>query len=141
MTGRIKKEKQLVMKITVGILIVTCLFVAAALYLGDVTVRFDEESMNIRADILGNRTLPYSDISTVSYAKELEIGERTGGVGSFKLQAGNYKNEAFGAYHLYSYTKCHEYVVMDTVNGKMVVNAGTPKETRMLYEEIAEKVQ
>lgn len=126
-------------KVTVAVLVVIGIIVAAVLYTGDVKVRFEEESMNIHTSMLGNKRVAYGDIKSIAYEDDMEVGRRTGGIGSFRIQAGGFKNSEFGAYHLYSYTDCDEYVVMDTVYGTVVINGKTPSKTRDLYQEISER--
>lgn len=134
-----KKKDTFMTKVTVAVLAAIGLLVAAALYTGDVNVRFEEDGMNIHTSVIGNKRVEYGDIRSVAYEDDMEVGRRTGGIGSFRIQAGGFKNSEFGAYHLYSYTDCHEYVVMDTVYGTVVINGKTPSETRDLYQEISER--
>lgn len=133
------KKEALPTKITVGVLIVICIFVSLMLYTGDVKVEFEEDRMGIHTSVIGNRNVPYEDIISVAYEDGMEIGSRTAGIGSFRLQAGSFKNSEFGAYHLYSYTDCDEYIVLDTVSGVIALNGKTPSETRNLYHEVSER--
>lgn len=55
------------------------------------------------------QSISYEDIQSITYTKELDIGNRTYGLGSFKLQNGQ-----FGNYILYSYIRCQNYIVIQT---------------------------
>lgn len=138
LTEKEKQSRRRQMYVLVGILAVIGIFVSVMLWKGDVEVTLKEEEIVIDTDVIGVRDLPYKEIVTVTYCKELELGKRTGGVGSFRIQAGSFKNEEFGSYRLYSYAKCKEYIVCDTVNGKVVLNAKTPEETKELYKKIVD---
>ena len=134
-----RKKDTFMTKVTVAVLVSIGLLVGLALYAGDVNVRFEDDGMNIHTSVIGNKRVEYRDIRSVTYEEDMNVGRRTGGIGSFRIQAGGFKNSEFGAYHLYSYTDCHEYVVMETVYGVVVINGKTPRETRNLYEKISEK--
>lgn len=136
-----KKKETLTTRITIGILLFVFACVAVLLYSGDVKIRFDEDRMNIHSFLIGNKGIDYEDILSVEYSKDFEAGKRTGGIGSFKIQAGSFRNEEFGPYHLYSYAKCKEYVIMETTGTMLVVNGETPEDTQKLYEQILEKTE
>lgn len=138
-TPAARKKDTFMTKVTVAVLVAIGLLVAAALYSGDVNVRLEEDGMNIHTSVIGNKRVEYEDIRSVTYEDDMDVGRRTGGIGSFRIQAGGFKNSEFGAYHLYSYTDCHEYIVMETVYGVVVINARTPSKTRNLYQEISER--
>lgn len=134
-----RKKAALTTKITVAVLAVTCILVVSVLYTGDVKVQFEKDYMNIHTSVIGSKKVGYEEILSVAYEDSMDIGRRTGGIGSFRLQAGSFKNSEFGAYHLYSYTDCSEYVVLETAEGYLVVNGKTPSKTRNLYHDISER--
>ncbi|MCB6201726.1 DUF3784 domain-containing protein [Extibacter muris] len=138
-TSAARKKDTFMTKVTVAVLVAIGLLVAAALYTGDVNVRFEMDGMNIHTSVIGNKRVEYEDIRSVAYEEDMDVGRRTGGIGSFRIQAGGFKNSEFGAYHLYSYTDCDEYVVMETVYGTVVINGKTTSKTRELYQEISER--
>ena len=72
----------------------------------------------------------------MDYEKELDLGRRTNGNGSVRIQAGQFRNKRFGNYRLYSYNVCREYVVIDTEDKTIVVNDKTPERTKELYEKL-----
>jgi hypothetical protein len=50
---------------------------------------------------------------------------------------GNFQNEEFGEYLLYSYTACKSYVVLTDKEGKVIVlNRPDKAQTEGVYEEI-----
>lgn len=121
-----------------GIVIVA---VAIVVFMGSAKVELEEDSLHASAFLCGDVTVNYEDIERVVYEKDIELGNRDFGVGSFQLQAGTFSNVKFGEYKLYSYSKCKEYVVIQTEKTYVVLNDKTPKKTETLYKNILEKVK
>lgn len=113
---------------------VVFLFVGFMLSTGEVTATIDGDTLKIDGSYWEDYSVPLNNIKAVSLETALEMGKRTNGLGSFKLLEGHFRNEAFGDYVLYAYVSCEAYVVLDTTEGTVVINAETVKETETLYE-------
>lgn len=119
--------------------VVILAFCAVFFLTGKVEIVIEDEMLRIEASYWGDMDIYLSGIQEISYLDNLDIGKRTSGVGSVRLQEGHFKNEEYGSYTLYSYTGCESYVILETGTGIVVVNQKTAEETRKLYEQIVEK--
>ncbi|MDR2889606.1 MAG: PH domain-containing protein, partial [Lachnospiraceae bacterium] len=129
--------------LSIGILIFTvavCMLVGIFLLTGEVRVSTTAEGLHIDATYWRNNTIAYSAIHAVGYVEDLPLGSRTNGYGGFRTALGNFRNERFGDYRLYSYVGCKSYVVLQTDDGVTVINAIDDQATRSLYTAIAEKI-
>lgn len=118
---------------------VVFLIVGILLFTGNIRMQYDESSFTIRASYWSDKVIAYDDIEDIEYRTEKVGGSRVGGVGSPRLQLGNFRNDEFGNYTRYTYTNCRECIVL-TVKGKTVVLSGRDEEdTRAVYEELRER--
>lgn len=135
-----KPSKKLVAFIVVsiiGYLMVTI----APLITGDIKTTINDTELNIVGSYWFDYAVPLDIIEAVSLKEDINLGKRTNGMGSLKLSEGNFRNTEFGNYTLYAYNKCNTYIILDTTDGKVVVNGETPEETKELYEKIVEALQ
>lgn len=128
-----------------GSLIFTlAIFGAAAflLFTGNVSVSVENEKLRIKGSYWPDYTVTLSDIQSVTYrGRDFKVGRRTNGLGSPRLLEGHFKNEELGAYVLYAYTDCKNYILLEKTNGDVVaVNAKDEEETQELYEIIKEEL-
>lgn len=124
-----------------GMIFTVIVFAAVGIFLttGNVGVSVEDGAVNIKASYWTDEQVKLSDIQSVTYREDFRVGSRMGGLGSFRLQEGNFQNEEFGNYTLYAYTKCKSYVVLETEGRMIVLNAQTPEETKALGERIEEQ--
>lgn len=138
-----KKERNLEQNLkTAGTVLTIVILIAAAVFMftGSINVKLNDDSLHVSALLCGKEDVKYEDIEKISYEKDITLGRRTLGIGSFQLQAGNFKNEAYGKYKLYSYAKCKDYIVIKSKKGYLVVNDASPIKTKELYEKINDKL-
>ena len=64
---------------------------------------------------------------------------RTFGFGSARLLMGQFKNDEFGTYTRYSYTKCDSCVVLISGENVLVLSGPDEDATREIYEELTAK--
>lgn len=121
--------------------VITAVVVSLLLFTGDITVSLNKTTMDINVSQWSDCQIPYKDIQSVTYKENINLGSRTNGLGSPKLQAGNFKNNDFGNYHLYAYTSCKSYLVLETDNGIVVINNKDKKVTKQLYEKLKKKME
>lgn len=116
--------------------------VTVIMFTGNVQVELKQDSLKIGASGFAAKSMEiaYDDIESVEYRNELSIGKRTWGVGSAAIQAGRFKNDSFGLYHLYSYTRCDEYIVLKVEDGFVVMNQKDEKQTKELYEKMIKTI-
>lgn len=121
---------------------VAVVFVIVGFFLmtGDVKVHLNNDMLYIEGSYWQDHSINYEDIQSITYAKDLDIGDRTCGLGSFKLQEGDFKNGQFGNYILYSYVRCKNYIVIHTNTDMVVINAENDNDTEKLYEELQERL-
>ncbi len=135
-----KAEKNAV-KISAVIIAVILIGVIFLMFTGNITAVADSDSLKITATYWTDIDTEYSEIDSVSYRDELDVGVRTNGFGSPRLSLGIFENDEFGQYTLYAYTGAEEYIVL-TSNGKtLVIGLKNTSDTRALYESISEKLE
>lgn len=116
------------------------LIIGALLFTGEIETVIDEKSITIDSSDWKDYTVPLDHITSVSLVKDLGVGRRTFGLGSFRLSEGNFRNNAFGDYILYAYLSCDSYVVLETTDGIVAPNAETAEETDALYQTLKQAV-
>lgn len=126
---------------TTMISIVVVIGVGIIMFTGSVSIEFFDNSLTAKSFMASSITVEYKDIENIQYKKDIELGSRTWGVGSFKIQAGNFKNDEFGKYKLYSYANCHDYVVIKTKDTYVVLNDVDEEKTKTTYEKIQQLIQ
>ncbi|MEG0366877.1 MAG: DUF3784 domain-containing protein [Coprobacillus sp.] len=121
--------------------IVVAIGVGIIMFTGSISIEFGDNSLTAKSFMASSITVEYKDIEDIQYQKDIELGSRTWGVGSFKIQAGNFKNDEFGKYKLYSYANCHDYVVIKTKDTYVVLNDVDEEKTKTTYEKIQQLIQ
>lgn len=135
-----EKQMRTVRVMKTIITVVVLLGVALVMFTGNIRVEFGTEALTVSGSMAGSADVAYSEIQSVTLEEGLAIGTRTFGVGSVRLQAGQFSNTAFGDYQLFSYSDCHTYVVVKTADGVVVFNAKTVEETQTLYSQLQAKL-
>lgn len=136
-----EKKKRRARLLTIsGISILVVVFCFTLLLTGNISMKYGEESMKIKASWWKDYTIRYDEIESVRCESNLELGSRTGGLGSFKLNEGTFHNDSYGKYTLYAYTDCKTYVVLYTVEGTVVINGMSDEDTQKIYENMKQKV-
>ena len=81
------------------IIAVFCIGTGVLLLTGDVKIEVDEGSVGIEASYWGDYEVALDEIEEISYEENLNLGRRTGGLGSMRLLEGHFANEQFGKLH------------------------------------------
>lgn len=123
--------------------IVVCLFVGIMLFTGHVNVEFYNQYFSVGADSWVTKTIKinYEDVQNIEYVSKIELGKRAFGVGSVVLNAGHFRNKAYGDYYLYAYTSSKEYIVLYTESGIVVFNDKDEVKTKILYQQVETKLK
>ena len=85
--------------------------------------------------------ISYDEIDHIEYRDEKVSGSRVGGFASFRLMMGKYKNDEFGRYTRYTYTKCDAGVVLSIGDRKVVISGKDKESTEAIYEELTARCQ
>lgn len=133
---KIAKERRNGRRYSLIILTILAALTGVPMFAGSANIEFEEDKIRLSGFLVPGYTLEQKEILSVDYEKELDLGRRTNGNGSVRIQAGQFRNKRFGNYRLYSYNACREYVVIDTEDKTIVVNDKTPERTKELYEKL-----
>lgn len=110
------------------------------LKVGRKTIIRRDTALTINATYWTDLEIDYSEIETIEYRKNLDVGVRTSGFGSPKLSMGIFQNDEFGSYTLYSYTGAKEHIILTSGEKTLVIGMSDPKETQAIYDAMLEKV-
>ena len=130
----------LALRITAVIVPIILLGVALLMFTGNIEVKCEDTALTINATYWTDVEINYSEIETVEYRKDLDVGVRTSGFGSPRLSMGIFQNDEFGSYTLYSYTGAKEHIVLTSDGETLVIGMSDAKETQAIYEAMIEKV-
>lgn len=128
-----------IMKVSLVLLAALLVFVAAILFVGELSYRFEEDTFTVEADWYSDLTVRYENIETVEYRDENVPGMRVGGFGSMRLLMGFFRNEEFDTYTRYTYYRPEACVVLKTERQTIVLSGETAEQTREIYQTLLEK--
>lgn len=118
---------------------VILLFVAILMFTGEITVSYGNTSFTVDASLYNSLTVDYDSMTSVEYREDFDFGSRTFGAGSARLLAGNFTNDEFGNYILYSYTKSDAVVIIKSDKKTLVIGGIDEKATKEIYETLSNK--
>lgn len=105
-----------------------------------VDVEIGDSDMTIKAPMV-DRTIAYTDISSVYLDDSFSIGHRVSGYGGLNMECGKYRNSEFGTYTLASYSSCDLFVVIKLKSGSPVVfNQENADDTTAVYNDLVSKL-
>lgn len=110
--------------------------VAGIMFTGDIEIRYDEDAFTVEADYYQDLTVEYDSLDRIEYRETDRAGVRTFGFGSARLLMGQFKNDEFGTYTRYSYTKSDSCVVLTAGENTLVLSGPDEAATRVIYEEL-----
>ncbi len=128
---------------TVIVLVIVAIIVVFALivsFSGEIEVDCDEAAFTVEASFYGDITVKYDDIDSIEYRENDDPGQRVAGFGSAKLLMGQFKNEEFGSYTRYSYTKCDACIVLTLKDRVIVISGEDAYDTKDIYEDILDNM-
>lgn len=96
-------------------------FVAVINYTGDIVFLISEDTIQIKADYWSDYSIAFSDIDKIEYKQTDDKGKRKGGFGSPRLSMGSFRNDEYGDYIRYSYTKCKSGIIITKKDGDILV--------------------
>jgi len=136
-----KKSDKIGKWITIVVLPLILLGVTVVMFTGNISVSYTETDFTITASYAEDLTIRYEDVDSVEYRESFSIGSREMGFGSPRLSTGTFRNEAFGRYTLYAYTRGEGAVVLKNGDAVLVIVAKTAEETRQIYETLSAKIK
>ena len=134
------KVEKTVLWILMPVVLALLVFSVVSCFTGDIAVQLGEDSFTIEASYYEDLHLSYADIDSVEYRTADDPGERVSGFGTPRLLMGWFRNEEFGNYTRYSYTKTDACVVIRSDDKTLVIGLADAAETEALYESLMEKV-
>lgn len=138
-----EKEKKFAKAFTIGTLIfmpLLLIFLWVTLFTGHVEVSFSEDYFSVDASFYDDLVVYYDRVESVSYHDGNIPGNRTFGVGSFRLLLGQFENEALGPYTRYTYYDPDSCVLL-YVNGRPLVLSGKDAaETQSIYQQLLARI-
>ena len=119
-------------------LVVVCLMT----FTGGVEFETGESALVISPSMGKSVELNYSDLAdaTIEYREAKVPGTRVMGYGSAKLLYGQFRNDEFGDYTRYTYTKGDASIIIRTSEGVIVIADETAEATLALYNELVARV-
>lgn len=128
------KSPKLLITIVIGAVLLVGINIGILMMSGNISVTTDKTKINIAGYSWKDLSINFKDITSVELKSDINIGSKSSGFNNSKLNEGKYKNQAFGEYTLYSYTSCHDFIILTTNSDKIVLNLKDEKSTKELYE-------
>ena len=135
--GMSSKKAVVLTLILIAVILIGCSFL---LFTGSVSYSLTDDALEISATYHADETICYEDIVGVEYRENAEKGTRVMGFGSPRLLLGTFKNDEFGAFTRFSYTKCRSDIIITVGDDKIAISCETEEETFALYEALLEKL-
>lgn len=134
MTKKLKKKSKLINK-TVLLLSLMLVIVVFAIPFIPNKLEINEDSFEMTG--LYGEIWAYSDIEDISLYDELpETTIRTNGISMFGKHLGNYRMEGWGAGKLFIRSNNAPFMIVQTEDSFIIINAGQPNETEMYFQQL-----
>ena len=128
-------------KIGLGFVAVVMVFVGVITFFGEIKYTVGDTSVAVDASFWPDSVIEFSEIDSIEYREHCKAGSRTNGFGSSKLLMGTFRNDEFGSYTRYSYTKCDAAIVITSDGKVLVLGDKTPESTKELYDSISAHIK
>ena len=126
--------------IVIAVSVVLTVACVIFLFTGNVEFTLTDTALEIDATYYASEVISYDDIDAVEYRENADKGTRVMGFGSPRLLLGTFKNDEFGAFTRFSYTKCRSDIIITVGEDKIAICCETAEETLTLYEALLEKL-
>ena len=135
------KGEQIAAKFSAVVVPLILVGVAAIMFLGEITLSFEEEGLVVDSTFWTESYIVYDTIEEIAYRDSGFEGYRTNGFASAKLSLGQFHNEEFGSYISYVYNSCDDCVVLYGENEILVLNGQDAESTKAIYDTLQEKIK
>lgn len=132
-TARLSKFSAVAILLVVGL-------IAWVLFSGSIDIQVNGDTMFIGASFWSDLHVDLTEVDRVEYRQEGVSGSREWGFGSLQLLLGTFRNEEFGNYTRYTYAGCGECIILWKDGDVLVINGETPESTRVLYDQIRNRI-
>lgn len=136
-----KKSDKVAIRITAVAVPLILVGVTVVMFTGNISVTYRESDFTIEASYMDDLTVRYGDVDSVEYRESFAIGTREMGFGSPRLSMGTFRNEEFGRYTIYAYTKGEGAVVLKNGDDVLVIVAKTAEETKAIYQTMSANIK
>ena len=127
-------------KISAIVVPVILLLTLLLMFTGNIEMNVYDNTLEIKASYFDDISLDVEKINSIEYSEKGVSGARTYGFSSPRLLMGAFRNDEFGTYTRYTYTKNREVIIIEIQDEILVINLSTPEETKELYNTLLEKV-
>ena len=134
------KAEKIAVKISAIIVPIILVGVAVLMFTGNIEVHCEDTSFTINATYWTDLEIDYSEIDTIEYRKNLDVGVRTNGFGSARLSMGIFQNDEFGSYTLYAYTGAKGFIVLTSGTKTLVIGMSKVEDTQTIYNTLLSKI-
>ena len=126
----------------IGIIIATLalVLVAIVMFSGKIDITFKQADLYADSSMVSGINIKYEDITNVTYRDDFNIGKKVKGLDSMRLHAGDFFNQEFGKYKLYSYNSTKGFVIVEYKNGYLAFNLQSDQATHEAYETLLNKI-
>ncbi len=135
------EAEKIAIRVTAVIVPLIFIGIGILMFTGDIRVSFEDASFAIEATYWTDIEIPYSEIDTITYRTDLDVGSRTNGFGSVRLSMGIFQNEELGSYTLYAYTGAKEFIVLTSDGKTLVIGMLHTEDTQAIYEAISSRMR
>ncbi len=134
------KGEKIAVKISAVLVPLILVGTMVLMFTGDINIDYDDDSFEIEASYYDDIEIDYSDIDNIEYRENYDAGIRTYGFASARLSMGNFKNDEFGNYTRYAYTRCKSCVILES-NGKvLIINGKNTADTKKIFNLLSSKI-
>ncbi len=130
------KAENVAYRISLIVVAVILIGIVIMMFTGKIEAECKDTALSINATYWVDISVDYSDIDSIEYRKNLDLGVRTNGWISAKLLLGIFENEEFDLYTLYSYANANEFVVITSNEKTLVIGMSDPKDTKAIYDTV-----
>ena len=126
----------------IAIVAVSLVIVILMTFTGGLEFKLGDEALTVKPTLGGGIELNYSELkdAEIEYRDAKVPGTRVMGYGSAKLLYGQFRNDEFGNYTRYTYTKGDASIIIHTSEGIIVLADETAEATLALYNELITRI-
>ncbi len=108
-------------------------------FTGDIDLQVGPTALSVKATYWQDLTIDYDAIDQIELYEEGIPGTRVYGFGTPRLLMGSFRNESFGNYTRYTYTKAKACIVLTVDKHILVVGCKDDNSTYELYDRLLER--